>query len=335
MRICLITRPDIEFSPAEVDRLLAQGGMLISSAGRTVLVPRLAGGRGPNTDDLKKTAAEQKAFVYPQVATAKWQQNQGEQLASLAAGKEALAQSLFQQPIDRARKLASGDPSTVAQVMAPTYKLFEDANTSARATIFDSVASGAGRDFALSMMPAQKTGKIAEATNAAVGSGFEELTKQAKTMADWGLQEQGASLRAGEGGAQTYSSAASILNSAAGTQSQVAQAEAAKKAATMGFLGDLGGAVAGPITKGIKGLFSKAPAAGSSVSTTGGTGAAGWSPTGITSGASPAGFSQAGGISFGGTPWAPPGYTPQQWQAEMDKYNQMYNQGGVPGLKVS
>jgi hypothetical protein len=57
MNVRLITRDDIEFTPAEVARWLERGGMLVESAGRTYLVPRLMGARGGAKADLSKPIA--------------------------------------------------------------------------------------------------------------------------------------------------------------------------------------------------------------------------------------------------------------------------------------
>jgi hypothetical protein len=259
MRTCLITRDDIEFSPAEVERLVGQGALVIQSAKRNILVPRLAGSRGPDTKPMKALAGDAKS-------NSQWQMGQAQSQASGAAEKEAQATQLFQQPIDFWTGIASGDRSKMNAVAAPAITNLTNQAKAARESVMLQ-PRGVAQDYSLQQLPIQQAGQTAAAMNQAYTSSFDKLSELGKTMADWGLQKTGAAARFGEGSTQSVGTAGGILGDAA-------KADAAKKSATMGFLGDLTKTVSGPLTGGLSGLFSNTTAAAPSIDY--GGGAASW-----------------------------------------------------------
>jgi hypothetical protein len=224
MTVRLITRDDIEFSPSEVSRLLAQGGILVQSAGRTYLVPRLQGGKGADTSTLKNVS--------------NWQTSTAQDQLSGASALESQAKSLYGIPIDYYSALASGDRSKMVSAAAPTLTELSKQYKAAKETI-NLGPSGVAQDYALMNLPAQQAGATAAALNQGYTSSFDKLTDLGSQIANWSVNKTGAAARFGEAGSSTAASAAEAQNK--------------KKSATMGLTGNLAGTVGNILTGGLFG----------------------------------------------------------------------------------
>lgn len=157
-----------------------------------------------------------------------------QQQTQIAATEEAnstaaLAKSntLEQPAINLYTQLTQGNPSAQLTATAPIIGQISSGYQASKDSIFNNIAPGAGRDYALSQLNvqsnAQKSGAIANTTAGA----FDKLANLGAGYGAESLQQIGASL--------------SGLSGSTSTLGQVGSQQAASKASTMGFLGSLVG----------------------------------------------------------------------------------------------
>lgn len=136
------------------------------------------------------------------------------------------------------KNLISGDQGTTMTAAAPVLGNISKGYQQAKDTIFQSTAPGAARDFALTQLPIQENSARESALNSLILNAYPTLANIGNTQGNQALQLFG-------GGTSNLSGASSTANN-------VMQAQAASKASTMGFLGQLAGAAASPFTFGGK-----------------------------------------------------------------------------------
>jgi hypothetical protein len=174
-----------------------------------------------------------------------------------AAGKGIMQQGidLLQPAIKHYTDLASGDRGAMTAAAAPALSEISKQYQLAGERSFDQ-ARGVGQEFTQSQLGMAKAGQVAGAMSEAYTSSFDKLTGLGTTVsglgnqyANLGLQETGAGLSAGQLAEQDFAGAAQ-------TQQSMMQAQAAKKQATMGFLGNIVGAAGSMATGGLSGGLS-------------------------------------------------------------------------------
>ncbi len=182
-----------------------------------------------------------------ETANAGLQTQYGQQQQGLSTGYNQLSQqqlgqatALNQPSIDYYKAITSGNPAAALSAVAPQIGNVATQTQQAMGNIRNTVPEGAGRDVLMGQAQlgqgAQDAGLLNNAFTGAL-QGEQGLAGQALGA---GLQEQGATLSALAG-------ATSSLGAANQAYNNIDQAQAQRKAATMGFLGDLvgaGGAVA-------------------------------------------------------------------------------------------
>lgn len=135
--------------------------------------------------------------------------------------------TLEQPAINLYSALTSGDPKAALTADAPVLGQISAGYQASKDSIFNSIAPGAGRDYALSELNVQSNAaKSSSLANQTAGA-FDKLANIGAGYGAFSLNEVGASLNA-------YSGANAGLN-------QVGQQQAAAKASTMSFLGSLVG----------------------------------------------------------------------------------------------
>ena len=135
----------------------------------------------------------------------------------------------LQQPfIDFTNSILSGDYGAATKAAAVPIGQISRQSKLAQEQIYSDVPAGAARDLALAEVSRDRRSQTADFMNRAFMSGLQGLTGLGSESGQFGLQETGAGLRAGE--------------AAGTTRNNVMQADAARKAATLGFLGNLAGA---------------------------------------------------------------------------------------------
>lgn len=133
--------------------------------------------------------------------------------------------------LDYYKSIVSGDRNAVLSAAAPSIAEITRASRVAKENAYSTMGPGAGRDFMLAQIDRETPSQISMFVNNQRNSAFDKLANLGAGVGAFSLQELGAGLRAGE--------------SAVGSRSNVMQADAAGKAATLGFLGNVAGAAGG------------------------------------------------------------------------------------------
>jgi hypothetical protein len=122
----------------------------------------------------------------------------------------------------------SGNYNALVRSAGPVLGNITQQQQSAKENIYSNAPAGAGRDYALAMLPQNTAGQVSSALNSSYTTGLNTLAQLGAGYGSVGLQEAGAGL--------------SGLSGASQTQGSVMNAQAQTKASTMGFLGSLAGA---------------------------------------------------------------------------------------------
>ncbi len=166
----------------------------------------------------------------PSEQLAQWQMGVGKEAVGWSEADRAKRDALLQPAIDFYTGAAKGGPQLFAS-MAPAVTQFSQGEKAAKERIMSEVPRGAGQEFALSQLPIQTSTAVGQTMGQTYLGAFDKLAGLGSGYGSFSLAELGGGLRAGEGAGQT--------------QNTVMQAQAAKKAATMGFLGDMAKAAGG------------------------------------------------------------------------------------------
>lgn len=200
---------------------------------------------GPKIQPSQNLANQQVGVSQEELALAREDRARRDQLIQPAVDVYKSQIDLQNPAIDFLKRLTSGDSSAVTTAAAPILSQITRQFQGAEESVYSNAPRGAARDFALSQIPVQQADSTAQALSAPITGAYSTLLNLGQSATDklanvasgfgsFSLQEVGAGLRAQEG--------------AAGTLNNVMQAQAARKAATMGFLGNLaqaGGIAAG------------------------------------------------------------------------------------------
>lgn len=124
--------------------------------------------------------------------------------------------------------LTSGDPHAALTAASPLIAPISQGYQAAKDSIFNNIAPGAGRDAALANLNIQKNAATSGIFASQTAGAYDKLANIGSGLGAFSLQDIGASLNAFGGATKSNDS--------------VMQAQAANKASTMGFLGQLAGA---------------------------------------------------------------------------------------------
>lgn len=177
-----------------------------------------------------------------ETSNAALQTGYGQQQAGLSTGYNQMSQQqlgqanqLNQPSIDYYKAITSGNPAAALSAVAPQIGNIAQQTQQNAANIGNTVPEGAGRDYAMAMNQVQQGSQNAALLNNAFTGALQGEQGLAGQALGAGLQEQGATLSALAG-------ATSSLGASNQAYNNIDQAQAQRKAATMGFLGDLVGA---------------------------------------------------------------------------------------------
>jgi len=170
-----------------------------------------------------------------QMQTAQQQLQLESQLAQYAQQRLQRGDQLQQPLINKDTALASGDMATAISAAGPQLGNIAKAGQAAKDNIYNSIAPGAARDFALAQLPMQTYSQSAGYLNSLINAAPQELAQIGTGQYQVGLTQQGQGQTSGQ-----------ISNTAAG---QVGQLEQQQKASTLGFIGSLVG-TAGKVATG-------------------------------------------------------------------------------------
>lgn len=149
------------------------------------------------------------------------------------AEQQYAQQTEYQAPLAGFLKsIISGDPGATQTAAAPVVGQIASGYQAAKDQIYNQVPAGAARDVALAKLPTEQNSSISSAINSIFLQAFPTLANLGSSAGAQAVQEFGGAL--------------SGLSGASSTQNNVMQAQAASKASTMGFLGQLAGAAASP-----------------------------------------------------------------------------------------
>ena len=207
---------------------------------------------GAKTQPSQQISQQQQAMAPWMTDLAKTQA--GQATTAFARSQETLNKSdaALTPVLQRLLGLASGNASTVAETAAPELKTISQGADSAFGQIMEGSTPGAGRDFAMSMLPVKKAGAVSDTLNKTRSDAFSGLSGLSQILSGQGLDWFGGGLRATEGAGQTYSGGANILSQAEQTQRDVMQAQSARQQSLLGFFGQLAGTAGGVASKFIK-----------------------------------------------------------------------------------
>lgn len=174
-----------------------------------------------------QAARAERLFGFSEADRARWQELLGKGLELFAPG------------IEFYKGIATGDRATRAAAAAPITSEIGRQGALARERIYTEVPRGAGQEFALATVPREQAAAVARAMGETYISSFDklggygqELVNVARGVSEQALAETAAGLRGSE-------AASTSLRGAGMTQQALAEAQAAKKQATMGFLGSI------------------------------------------------------------------------------------------------
>lgn len=165
--------------------------------------------------------------------TAKSQINIGNEMAGLARDEFERRKQLQSPLVELLKKITGGDRDTPTQAIAPMAGEITRAAAASKEAAYD-VPAGAGRDYAMATIDANKNAQIAGATNQTWMDAFSKLAGLGTESGQMGLQSYGGAFRGFEGGSQGIGS--------------VMQVDAMGRASLFNFLGSLaeaGGTMAG------------------------------------------------------------------------------------------
>jgi hypothetical protein len=156
----------------------------------------------------------------------------GQRQQAVSEEDRARALELEQPAIDFSKALISGDPGTLMTAAAPIIGNVARGYQKTKDSIFDTVAPGAGRDFAVASLERDRPAATATTLNQLITGAYDKLANIGSGFGSFSLSELGAGLRGFEG--------------ASSTNQALMQNEAQRKSSTMSFLGSLvgGGATA-------------------------------------------------------------------------------------------
>lgn len=163
-----------------------------------------------------------------QMDTARTQNAVMKEMLDFSRQRTSQMDALMKPSIDFFTASASGDKNALNTALAPQTAAITKSFTDARSNIMDGVAPGAGREFTLGQLERDKANTTALLPANAFLQSIDALAKIGQGQGNFGLQQLGAGMRAGEGAAQTAGA--------------VQQADAQRKAAQMGLLGSIAGA---------------------------------------------------------------------------------------------
>lgn len=177
-----------------------------------------------------------------ETANAGLQTKYGEQQAGLSTGYNQQSQQMLgqfnqlnQPSIDYYKAITSGNPAAALSAVAPQIGNVATQTQQAMGNIRNTVPQGAGRDVAMAQAQLGQGSQDAALLNNAFTGALQGEQGLAGQALGGGLQEQGATLSALAG-------ATSSLGASNQAYNNIDQAQAQRKAATMGFLGDVVGA---------------------------------------------------------------------------------------------
>src|SRR5579872_563045 len=177
-------------------------------------------------------------------STQNQEQSVANQYQGVAGGLEQFAAPLLnegvslQQPlINLLQSYMSPDPSARLTANAIPIGNIKSQDQVATDSIFNNVAPGAGRDFALAKLKEGEASQISGLLNRTYESAAPGLAQVGSGLTGTGLQ--------------VYGGALSALGGATGALGQIGQQQEQGKASTLGFLGSLAGAGARAATGGL------------------------------------------------------------------------------------
>lgn len=135
--------------------------------------------------------------------------------------------TLEQPAINLYTALTTGSPTAQMTAAAPVLGQISSGYQAAKDSIFNTIAPGAGRDYALSELNVQSNAAKSSTLSNVTSSAFDKLANIGAGYGAMSLQQIGASL--------------SGLTGSTGSLGQVGSQQAAAKSSTMGFLGSLVG----------------------------------------------------------------------------------------------
>lgn len=166
----------------------------------------------------------------------------GQQQAGLSTGYNQQSQAMLGHfndlnapSINYYKAITSGNPAAALSAVAPQIGNVAQQTQQSMANIGNIVPEGAGRDYAMAQAQLGQGAQNASLLNNAFTSALQGEQGLAGQALGGGLQEQGATLSALAG-------ATSSLGASNQAYNNIDQAQAQRKSATMGFLGDLVGA---------------------------------------------------------------------------------------------
>jgi len=166
---------------------------------------------GVNTDPIAKIANTQSSMA--------------DQYKAWGGEDKATSQAMLSQPIARINKLMAGDRSTMADAALPAMSGIESQYKQGRESIYSGVPKGSMQDMALKGAELWKSNAVSSAINAPFTNSFGQAFQLGSALT-------GQSLGAASG-------ALSGQELAAGAQSDIMNAQAKKKADTLGFVGQM------------------------------------------------------------------------------------------------
>jgi hypothetical protein len=163
-----------------------------------------------------------------QMDTARTQNQVMKEMLDFSRARTSQMDTLMKPSIDFFTSLAGGDKTAMNTTLAPQTASITKSFTDAKNNIMDSVAPGAAREFTMGNLERDKANATAMLPTNAFLQSIDALAKIGQGQGNFGLQQLGAGMRAGEGSAATAGA--------------VQQADAQRKAAQMGLLGQVAGA---------------------------------------------------------------------------------------------
>ena len=175
------------------------------------------------------------------------QQQLGGELAGMGANLFQQSQQEQAPLVTFLQGIAGGNKSDLTTAAAPILSQISGGAQKSKDTIMATMPPGAARDEALANLQVSNKSNVASTLNSTYTNALGALGNVSNTNA-------GLSLNAFGGGL-------SGLSGASQTQNNIMQADAASKASTMGFLGNLAGMASGGISDGISSMFAPKKAA--------------------------------------------------------------------------
>lgn len=163
-----------------------------------------------------------------------------QQYLNLSQTQLAQGQALQQPLINFYKGVTSGDQNALLTAAAPQIGNITQQNEAAKASIWNNIPAGAGRDAALAQQKVGQAGQVANTLNTTYNSALTGLAQLGSGQQGVGLQEAGAGFTGVSGAQSAYGN--------------VMQTQEQQKASTMGLIGSIVGGAAGVATGGLSGL---------------------------------------------------------------------------------